>query len=61
MAKIWKNCKKTKSTEVRIVKVKLKTWNTEILFTNLQKEIVTFEELNNYMVKDGNCKLIMVG
>ena len=25
------------------------------------REIVTFEELNNYMVKDGNCKLIMVG
>ena len=40
-----KIARKQKSIQVRIVKVKLKTGQTEILFTNLPKEIATPEEL----------------
>ena len=40
-----KIARKQKSIQVRIVKVKLKTGQTEILFTNLPPEIVTPEEL----------------
>ena len=40
-----KIARKQKSIQVRIVKVKLKTGETETLFTNLPKEIATSEEL----------------
>ena len=40
-----KIARKQKSIQVRIVKVKLKTGQTKILFTNLPKEIATPEEL----------------
>ena len=40
-----KIARKQKSIQVRIVKVKLKTGETEIIFTNLPKEIATPEEL----------------
>ena len=40
-----KVARKQKSIQVRIVKVKLKTGETEIIFTNLPKEIATPEEL----------------
>ena len=43
--KLKKIARKQKSIQVRIVKVKLKTGQTEILFTNLPKEIATPEEL----------------
>ena len=43
--KLKKIARKQKSIPVRIVKVKLKTGETEILFTNLPKEIATPEEL----------------
>ena len=40
-----KIARKQKSIQVRIVKVKLKTRQTEILFTNLALETTTLEEL----------------
>ena len=40
-----KIARKQKSIQVRILKVKLKTGKTEILFTNLPKEIATPDEL----------------
>lgn len=43
--KLKKIARKQKSIPVRIVKVKLKIGETEILFTNLPKEIATPEEL----------------
>ena len=42
-----KIARKQKSIQVRIIKVKLKTGETEILFTNLPKEIATSEELKH--------------
>ena len=36
---------KQNSIQVRVIKVKLKTGQTEILFTNLPNEIATLEEL----------------
>lgn len=46
----WRRTKKIerkqKSIQVSVIKVKLKTGETEILFTNLANEIATPEELN---------------
>ena len=45
----WRRTKKIerkqKNIQVRVIKVKLKTGQTEILFTNLPNEIATPEEL----------------
>ena len=49
-----KIARKQKSIQVRIVKVKLKTGQTEILFTNLPPEIATPEELKQRKMENRN-------